>query len=231
MAAIAGDDEVVQYDSNGLNILTPTGTSITPPPGAVFWADATYNQRTETFWQVNVGGDNCIHEFTRTGFTGETICPLRDHGARPAYDPVTDTFYSGLVQRRHHLQFDSDGTILRQVFKDIDTVGMAINPLSGRLYVMQNTASPESDIVVVDANSPDFDIINAFDFTVNGVGVMGDFEQAGLDIDCHGRLWGNNFVNNRVYVADSGETNACPTSRGSLSPRPPAPPWPAARPR
>ncbi len=210
VAAIAGDDEILQYDSNGVNTFAPTGTVLPEPPGAVFWADATYNHRTQTFWQVNVGGDNCIHEFTASGFTGEMICPTFATTMRGlTYDAVTDTYYSGSFNDGVIVQFAPDGTILRQVFKDVDVVGLAINPLSGRLYAMQNTAAPETDIVVMDANTPDFEIINAFDFAVNGVGVMGDFEQAGLDIDCHGRLWGDNFGNGNVYVADSGETTAC----------------------
>ncbi len=210
IAALAGDDEVVQYTSNGLNTLTPTGTTATPPPGAVFWADATYNPRTGTFWQVNVGGDNCIHEFDAAGFTGDTICPTFATTMRGlTYDPITDTYYSGSFNDGAIVQFASDGTILRTVAKDIDVVGLAFNPLSGRLYAMQNTAAPEPDIVVVDANTPNLDIINAFDFTINGASVMADFEQGGLDIDCRGRLWGNNFVTGRVYVAPSGETGAC----------------------
>ena len=210
LAVISGDDEVVQFTSNGLNTLTATGTEVANPAGAVFWADATYNHRTGTFWQVNVGGDNCIHEYDAAGFTGNSICPTFATSQRGlTYDPITDTYYSGSFNDGVVVQFASDGTILRQVAKDVDVVGLAFNPLSGRLYAMQNTAAPEPDIVVMDANTPSLDIINSFDLTVNGVSVMADFEQAGLDIDCRGRLWADNFGNGRVYVATSGENNAC----------------------
>lgn len=210
LAALAGNDENHQYNSNGLSFLTPTGTVVSNPAGAVFWADMAYNSRTDTFWQVNVGGDNCIHEFISTGFTGKTICPAFQTSQRGlAYDPRTDTYYSGSFNDGIIVQFNTDGTILREVFKDVDTVGLAFNPVSGRLYALQNTASPESDIVVMDANTPDLDFINAFDIVHNNISVMGDFEQAGLDLDCNGRLWSDNFVTGRTYVSNSGETKTC----------------------
>lgn len=210
LAALSGDDVVVQYSSNGLNTFAPTGTEVANPPGATFWADATYNHRTGTFWQVNVGGDNCIHEFDAAGFTGESICPVFLTTMRGlTYDPITDTYYAGSFNDGAIVQFSTNGTIIRRIAKDVDVVGLAFNPLSGRLYAMQNTAAPEPDVVVMDANSPTLDVINTFDFTVNGVSVMGDFEQAGLDIDCRGRLWGNNFITGKLYVSTSGENNAC----------------------
>jgi hypothetical protein len=211
VAAIAGDDELLQYTSNGVDTFAPTGTVVPEPVGPVFWADATYNQRTDSFWQVDVGGDNCIHEFTAAGFTmNPPICPAFATSQRGlAYDPLTDTYYSGSFNDGIIVQFATDGTILRQVFLDLDTVGLAFNPVTGHLFVMQNTSSPEADIVVLDTADPAFTFLNAFDIVKNGVSVMADFEQGGLDIDCQGRLWANNFVTGQLFVATSGEKNAC----------------------
>jgi hypothetical protein len=210
LASLAGDDEIRQYTSDGVDILAAAGTVVAPPPGAVFWADATFNPRTGSFRQVNVGGDNCIHEFTGTGFTGTAICPPFTTSQRGlAYDPLTDTYYSGSFNDGAIVQLTPAGTILRRVFKDVDVAGLAFNPVSGHLFALQNTNSPEPDIVVMDASTPTFDVLRAFDIVQDGVSVMGDFEQGGLDLDCQGRLWADNFVTGKVYVATSGETAAC----------------------
>ena len=228
LAALAGDDENFEFNSDGVSFLTATGSSVVPVEASVFWADMTYNQRTNSFWQVNVGGDNCIHEFNEAdGFTGNMICPDFATTQRGlAYDPVTDTYYSGTFVDGSITQFNPAGDILRQVAAAVDTVGMAFNPMTGHLFAMQNTASPAADIVVMDVNTPTFDFINVFDLVQDGNPVMGDFEQAGLDMDCQGRLWADNFVTGDVFVADTGEGSSCtdipwltvsPTS-GTLAP-------------
>ncbi len=84
----------------------------------------TYNPFTNTLWQVNVGGDNCIYELdptTKTS-TGNKICPAFGTSQRGlAFDPLTNTYYSGSWNDSIINHFAPDGTML-----DSLSVGLSI---------------------------------------------------------------------------------------------------------
>ena len=185
-----------------------------------FFADSAFNQRTGKLWQVNVGGQNCIHEIdTDAGaVTGQTICPNFGTSQRGlAYDPITDTFYSGSWNDSIIHQFDTEGNILRSVNVGLDVAGLAFNAETNHLFISVNdeVASGAFDIVVVDAASPTFVKVGGYDvrLDIDGDGVaddvVTDFGQAGLDIDCNGNLWLVEQNQQVVVGFESGETGVC----------------------
>jgi hypothetical protein len=216
--AIAGApaDVIFEYDATG----TLTSNSIPLSLGGDWFADSAFNQRTGMLWQVNVGGDNCIHEIDTTAMaaTGNTICPAFGVSQRGlAYDPITDTFYSGSWTDSIVHQFTTDGTLIRSVNIGLSIAGLAFNAETNHLFISVNGASSdgEFDIVVADAASPDFVKVGGYDvrLDVDGDGVaddvINDNGQAGLDIDCSGNLW---IVDQNQQFAvgfESGETGVC----------------------
>ncbi len=217
IAAAGGDDHLHRFLADG----TRTGETIDVSSyGNVFGADLAYDARSGNLWQLNVGGDNCIHEVdprTRT-VTGETICPAFGTTERGlAYDPVSDTFYAGSWVDARIVQFDRAGVILRTVQTGINIAGLAYNPATGHLFVQANDAAVNPDIYVLDA---DLVIIGQIELTDGGVPVFGDFDHAALELDCSGNLLAIDQTAKVMYVADSGEPAGCRTDVAWLSTAP-----------
>jgi hypothetical protein len=127
-----GDNALHAYSAAG----TPAGQALSyswqPSNGP---ADLASNVHTGTFWMVGMGeADNCIYEMSpQAGFTGQRVCPGGDSGFSVAqrglaYDPASDTFYSGSWNDLSIRQFRSDGALVRTL-----PVGLAISGLAGRL--------------------------------------------------------------------------------------------------
>ncbi|HPD40852.1 MAG TPA: PKD domain-containing protein, partial [Anaerolineae bacterium] len=197
-----GEDRNVAFQPDG----TPTGASLpTSPWVAVFAADMTYDPLTGRLWQVNVGGDNCIYELdpaTQTA-TGRALCPpfgVSERGL--AYDPTTDTFYSGSWGDQILYHFDATGRLLDSYDLKLNIAGLAYNPATHHLFVMSN-ASVGRDVYVLDVTAG-YTVMGGFD--IEG---LGSFEQAGLALDCNGSLWTVNQATGEVIQAASGETNVC----------------------
>jgi subtilisin family serine protease len=169
-----------------------------------FAADMTYDPFNGTLWQVNVGGDNCIHELDPADgiSTGNTICPAWVTSQRGlAYDPVTDTFFAGGWNDRMIHRFDRAGTLLESVFVGLPTAGLAYNPATGHL--LSYTSGMPWDIYVMDVNNG-YRVINFIDISPM-IGSSG----AGLEIDCEGNLWAVGLGTNMVFEINSGETGVC----------------------
>ena len=197
-----GEDRNVAFQPDG----TPAGASLpTSPWVAVFAADMTYDPLTGRLWQVNVGGDNCIYELdpaTQTA-TGRALCPpfgVSERGL--AYDPTTDTFYSGSWGDQILYHFDATGRLLDSYDLKLNIAGLAYNPATHHLFVMSN-ASVGRDVYVLDVTAG-YTVMGGFD--IEG---LGSFEQAGLALDCSGSLWTVNQATGEVIQAASGETNVC----------------------
>ena len=170
-----------------------------------FAADMTYDPWANRLWQVNVGGDNCIHEMnpaTKTS-TGNSICPAFGTSERGlAFDPVSDTFFAGSWNDGAIQRFDRDGNVLETVSAGLEVSGLAFNPGSGHLFVLTNSATA-ADLYVLDVNNA---YATVGSFKIAG---MGDYEQAGLEADCAGNLYAPNQATGDVLVVPSGETGFC----------------------
>jgi hypothetical protein len=156
---------------------------------------------------VNVGGDNCIYEFdpAAKAATGAKICPNFAVSQRGlAFNPLSDTFYSGSWNDGLLNHFDTTGKLLESINLGIGISGLAFNPTSGHLFVMTSHGAVGGlDVYVYDTNK-NYDLIGGFNIKTMSVG-----GGAGLEIDCAGRLWAVDQVSKRVIAADSGETGAC----------------------
>ena len=135
--------------------------------------------------------------------SGRRICPAFAASQRGlAYDPIADAYYVGSWNDRSLYVVAPDGRILRSIYTELDTSGLAFNPLTGHLFVMTN-ADSGLDVYVMDV-AADFAVIGGFN-----VSSFAQFTQAGLDMDCSGRLWAVNQSTQRVYEIESGESDAC----------------------
>ncbi|HUQ08528.1 MAG TPA: carboxypeptidase regulatory-like domain-containing protein [Kofleriaceae bacterium] len=214
LLAAGGDDHLHEYTIDGVK----TGATIDVTSyGTVFGADLAYDSRHGTLWQVNVGGDDCIHEVDAQSraVTGATICPAFGTSERGlAYDPVTDTFYAGSWNDARIVQFDRAGNILRSVQTQLNISGLGYNPRTGHLFVLTSDAAAAPDIVVLDA---DLAVIGNFELMNGGTPLFGDYGQAGLELDCAGNLIAVDQLTRSLYVARTGEPGGCSTDVEWLS--------------
>ena len=201
-AGWGGDDLNYRFLTDGTN----TGDTIDISTWVGFSAaDMTYNPLTAKLWQVNVGGDNCIYELDPVAkvATGNKICPSFGTSERGlAFDPLTDTFYSGSWNDGVIYHFNSSGSILDSMFVGLDISGLAYNPSTGHLFVMTNPGTG-FDVYVLDVNAS-YALLGGFN-----IAGLGNWEQAGLEMDCNGNLWAVNQSTQMVIEADSGETGVC----------------------
>jgi len=172
-----------------------------------FWAaDMAYQPATQTMWQFNVGADqNCVHEWDplTLAATGHIICPpsgVTQVGL--AFDPKTDTFFSGGWGNGIVYRFDSFGAILEQVATDLAIAGLAYNPDTRHLFVMTNDAP--SALYVLD-ESDHYALLK--EITLES---FADYGGAGLDLDCQGHLWAADQNTQDISEIASGEdTQLC----------------------
>ena len=206
----AAEDKIWRYDTQG----NKTEQGLVTHFGGTFLGDSTFNQRTGMLWQLNVGGDNCIYEIDTAimAVTGNKICPAFGTSQRGlAYDPLSDTFYSGSWNDSVIHQFTTDGTIIRSINVSLAVAGLAFNASSGHLFVSVNQGL--NDIVILDANTATLEALDAIDvqFDLDGDGVLSDkiIIEAGLDIDCDGNLWLLDQNRQVVVGFSSAETGVC----------------------
>jgi hypothetical protein len=164
----------------------------------------TFDPRTGMLWQLDVGGIDCIHELDPVlqAATGTTICwgaATSERGL--AYDPLSDTFFVGGWNTFAVTRFDRTGTVLQVVDVGLEISGLAYNPATGHLFVMEN--SVEDAITVLDV-ADGYSVVGSF--TIEG---FGDYSGAGLGLSCDGHLWAANQSDMKVYEIDSGEPVGC----------------------
>ena len=209
-AALGGDDLDHRFTTAGV---VTTDTIDTAPWVGVFGADMTYNPFTNMLWQVNVGGDNCIYELDPASMaaTGVKICPAFGTSERGlTFDPLTNTYYAGSWNDGIVNHFAPDGTLLDSANVNLPISGLAYNPSTGHLFVMNNNDGllGAFDVYVLDTNDA-YNIIGGFNLKDGGVNAFGAYDQAGLELDCAGNLWAVDQGAQMVYVADSGESGVC----------------------
>jgi hypothetical protein len=214
IGAGGGDDLDYEFSPSG----TATGRTIdTSSWVSAFAADMAYNPLTKTLWQVNVGGDNCIYEMDPASqqATGNKICPPFGTSQRGlAYDPVTNTYYSGSWNDGVVNHFAPDGTLLDSKSVGLDIAGLAFNPVTRHLFVSVSARTESdpslSDIYVLDVDH-NYNIIGQFRVTNGGSHALADFEEKALGMGCDGTLWLKGHVSgkDKVYQIATGEPAAC----------------------
>jgi hypothetical protein len=219
-AGWSGDSALHAYSAAGI----PTGQTL-PYAWQPFYgpADLASNAHTGTFWTVGMGeADNCIYEMSpQAGFTGRRVCPGGGFGFPVAqrglaYDPASDTFYSGSWNDLSIRQFRPDGTLLRTRSVGLAISGLAYNPDTHHLFAMVNAENTR--IFVLDAAN-DFAPLGVF---MVGADLLGAFSGAGLEMACDGSLWLTDQSDGQVYQVTSGEvTTLCQVQATWFSINPP----------
>ena len=194
-----GEQHMDEYRANG----TAVGHSHPYPWNPQYGpADLAFNANTGKLWLAGVGeGTNCIHEIDpEIGFTGNTICPPWNVLARGlAYDPSTNTFFGGGWDDMTVYRFAPDGVFLEVISTGLAISGLAYNPETRHLFVM-NLAS--SQVHVLDTANGYAELGR---FAIPGFGAYGG---AGLELDCDGNLWAVDQSANLVYQVESGEKSS-----------------------
>ena len=210
LAAGAPSDAIWKYQADG------TLTEDKIPLGFVqsFYADSAFDTSTAKLWQINVGGNNCIHEIdvVEQQETGKTICPSFGNSQRGlAYDAVTDTFYAGSWNDGIIHQFKKDGTIVRSINTSLPIAGLAFNATTGHLFA--SLSYDTYDIVVLDANTEELEQLEGLDivFDKDGDGIASDtiVGMAAVDMDCNGNLWVLDQEAQIVVGVPTGEETNC----------------------
>jgi hypothetical protein len=204
-----GADRDVAFQLNGVS----TGEQIATQRWIGAWASGmAYDARSGSLWQLNVGADNCLVQLDliQLQATGQKICPPFATSQRAlAYDPTSDTFFSGSWNDQTLYLFDRQGRLKASYDTGLNIAALAYVPQSSHLHVLVN-ASGGKDIYVLDG-SRHFTAIGGFD-----VPGLGDFQQAGLAIDCSGNLWVLNQETGEVSQMSTGESSPCDAIQASF---------------
>lgn len=205
----AGNDRMVEYTMDG----APTGRSYLHAGPAHFFgpADLAFNWNTGKVWVLSVDlfSPSCIYEVDpAAGYTGNYVCPVSNgyyYASQRglAYDPATDTWFTGGWNDLRIYRFDANGEILETIHAGLPVAGLAYNPTTQHLFVMLNT--DPNDVYVLDT-AHEYALVGRFSV---GQGFSG-YAGAGLEIDCEGNLWAVDQNSDLVYQFESGELgNPC----------------------
>ena len=208
IAVAGGDDHDYQYNPDG----SQTGNTIDLSGIGEWAADGALDLTTGNIWRVAVGGDNCIYELSTTTYeqTGNTICGSPWSGISQrglAYDAGNDAFFIGGWNEGIVYHFDRDGTTMDSAFVGLPISGLAYSATNGHLLAMSNQPAGD-DVTILDALD-NYNPIGAFQVLDGGSPAFGDFEQAGIELDCVGNMWAVNQITQVVYQVESGEAASC----------------------
>ncbi|HDQ74196.1 MAG TPA: carboxypeptidase regulatory-like domain-containing protein, partial [Chloroflexi bacterium] len=203
-AAGGGSGLNEEFDVSGAR----TGANFTPAFGGSWPGDMAYNTSTGMFWQVNVGGDNCIYEWDPSipAATGHKICgagwtATAQRGL--AYNAADDTYLIGGWNDAQVYEIDNTGATIKSCTLNLSISGLAHNWEAGLLFAMLNDAPNTVEVI-------DWASCSVIDSIVVAGGAFGDYSGAGLGVDCNGNLWAANQSNKNVYLIDSGvPANLC----------------------
>ncbi len=200
-AALGGGDDLDhRYDLSG----AATGAAVsTAEWSAMFAADMAFDLVSGHLWQVDVGGEGCIFEMdpAAEAFTGVKICSEVPHSLRGlAFDALNRTFYGGSWVDGIIYHFDMQGHLLDSQRTGLNLAGMAVNPMTGHLFVL-SSAAVGKDVYVLDARNG-YAVLGGFD--IDG---LVDFGHAGLEFSADGHLWAVDQLGSRVFKVVSGESD------------------------
>jgi len=183
---------------------TPTGNGF-DMTGLDLVADWAFDPINGMYWVH--ADDLCIHEFDAgLGLTGNTICPVPAFPTSQrglAYDPISDTFFSGDWVTDTIYRFDRAGNMIdiapvEYLGQTIGSAGLAYNPDTGHLFALEAQDPSELFIIDVDAGYVALDAVPI-------AGMVG----GGLDFACDGTLLAVAQNLAEVWLIDSGETDVC----------------------
>ena len=212
-----GDDQLHRFTAAGAATSDRINLKSILSDSNAWFGDMAYNSRTGMIWVTEIDDENCIHEVdpATKAMTENKLCPegisVGQQGL--AYDPLSDTFFSGSWNDNLIHRFTSDGELLSSINTGIAVAGLAFHPVSNKLYVSVSAAAPEFDVVVLNAN--DYSIVGGFNVMQDTndddikEDVMTDFFQGGMSLSCDGRLWVVDYDRMVAFQIDVEETDAC----------------------
>ncbi|TQV89263.1 carboxypeptidase regulatory-like domain-containing protein [Aliikangiella coralliicola] len=214
---LGGDDHIHRYQLDGVKTDDTIDASSILDTDNGFVGDLAFNSRTNMLWISEVDDEFCIHEINpeSLAFTGNKICPegLSVSQQGLAYDPVTDTFFSGSWSDSVVHRFSTQGELLSSINTGLAVAGLAYNPASERLYVSVNAEAPELDVAIL--NVSDYSVVGGFnvlyDLDEDGTAedAMDDLAQGGLSINCDGSIWMVEQSKKLAFKIDTDEPGAC----------------------
>lgn len=152
-----GDNRDHRFLFDGTN----TGDTINVAGFSVLYmADMAFNANTGMLWQVGVGtggetgSQSHIYELDPETMqpTGESILiPSIQSERGLAYDPMSNTWYTGDYSSNSIYHFDASGTLLDSKNVELPTTGLAYNPATGHLFVL--TSAGKYAIFVLDTHN------------------------------------------------------------------------------
>ena len=194
--ADGGDGNLHAYTRAGL----PLGSTSTLAVKSAFAADLAYDPVRERAWQVDADVSNCMLEVDLSGsqISGQICPPLGVSQRGLAYDPASQTFFSGSWNDAVLAHFDRGGVLLDSVNLGLNFAGLAFHPDSRHLYALSNAAAGY-DVYVLEAQYP-YQVLGGFD-----VPGLSDFGQAGLEMTPDGHLWVVDSRTHQVLEVSTGE--------------------------
>lgn len=212
-----GSKALFAYDVSGNPLINRIDYGWQPTYGP---ADIAWDSTREIAWTVNVDreADFCFKAVDLSrGFTGQQVCPAGLAGSQRglAYDPISDSFFSGSWNDGMLYRFDRLGNVLDAKWMQYAISGLAYHPGSKRLYVMLNTAPTK--LVVLDTKTG---FLPLGEIALSNW--MEDFGGAGIEFSPDGSLWAVDQKTGFIYQFDVGEDSyqnlLDPLSWLSLSP-------------
>ena len=118
---------------------------------------------------------------------------FRSPGGTPT---ATDTFFIGGWHEGIIYHINSAGMVLDSVYVAMTIAGLAYNPDTQHLFVIENGFANDA-IYVLDASNQ-YSLVGQFQIP------FGAYSGAGLEIDCDGNLWAVEQKTGTVYQLESG---------------------------
>jgi len=214
----AGTNDSIEFYPDG----TPTGRSYS----TAAWAaggpfDMEYDRTRGYMYQIDAGGDNCIHAWDiDTGNEMVVICDpngvwsATDQQCGVAYRETDDTLWVGgwvdaTIYHIKGLSWDNPGEVLDSHYDDTMLIAGLAWHCDGYLYV--TGSGTQTVYVLTDDGAYAF----VESYLLPGTDVFG----VGADIDCDGNLWAATIFNQMTYLLDTDRpADCCPIEAAPPSP-------------
>ena len=195
---------------------TPTGRSYSTAAWAAYWPfDMEYDRIRGYMYQIDSGGDNCIHAWDiNTGNEMAVICDptgvwnATSQQCGVAYRETDDTLWVGgwgddTIYHIKGLSWDNPGEVLDSYYDDTMGIAGLAWHCDGYLYVTGST----TQTVYVLTDDGAYTLVESYPLP------LGEVYGVGADIDCDGNLWAATVYNSMTYLLDTDRpANCCPSA-------------------